>query len=266
MAAIRVLVNGALGKMGQTVMAGLAREPDMAIAAGADIGATSDRVAVPGTAQTVPLGKRVDGLVPGCGASVLVDFSTADAALPAVRSATMHGLHFVVGTTGLKAEWVDEMEALARKYGVGGVVAPNFALGAVLLMHLAQKAAPYFEHAEIMEMHHETKIDAPSGTAAATAHLMAQARGRPFERNVPQVEAVAGTRAGAVEGVTIHSLRLPGAMAHQEVIFGLAGQTLSIRHDTINRDCYIPGIAMAVRHVVAHKGLVRGLDKLMGLS
>ena len=265
MAAIKVLVHGALGKMGQAVAAGLAQEPDIDIVAGVDVAARPEDTSLAIGGRAVPLAATVEALLDSAGPDVLVDFSRADATLPAVRAATQRGIHFVVGTTGISEDAVAEMEALAGERGVGGVVASNFALGAVLLMHLAQRASPFFEYAEIIETHHETKIDAPSGTAAATARLMLEARGEPFKRNVPEKETLAGTRGGEYGGVTVHSVRLPGTMAHQEVVFGIAGQTLTIRHDTINRDCYVPGVVMAVRHVMDHKGLVLGLDRLMGL-
>jgi len=249
--------------MGQAVSAGLQREQDITIAAGVDAAARNDRFVVPGV--DVPLANVIRDVVDSADASVLVDFSDAGATVGAVEMASAMGMGFVVGTTGLSEATVALLESIATKNNVGGVVAPNFAIGAVLLMHLAQQAAPYFNHVEITETHHETKVDAPSGTAAATARMLSAARGREFERNVPEREIVAGARGGEIDGVTIHSLRLPGAMAHQEVIFGIAGQTLSIRHDTINRDCYVPGIARAVRHVAANNGFVFGLDKLLGL-
>lgn len=263
--AIKVVINGALGKMGRAISEGLVRAPETELVGGVDVAASSDRLTVSGAAD-VPLSASVASLLEETRPDVLIEFSTAQATLPAVRAAAERGVSFVVGTTGHGPEAVAEMRSLADTHGVGGAVAPNFALGAVLLMDLAQRAARYFDYAEIIEMHHETKIDAPSGTAALTARQMAAARGRPFERNVPTTEAVAGTRAGSVEGITIHSVRLPGAMAHQEVILGTAGQTLTIRHDTINRDCYLPGILIAVKHVVANKGLVEGLGRLMGLG
>ena len=265
MSPIKVMVHGALGRMGQTVLAALAQDGETAPVAGVDNPAPSDRVQVPGTDTHVPLAATLDPLLEQTRPDVLVDFSVASATVPAVRRGAERGVSFVVGTTGLTPQDIEELRGLAARHEVGGVVASNFALGAVLMMHLAQKAASYFDHAEIIETHHEGKIDAPSGTALTTARLMAEARGRPFRRNVPEKETLAATRSGELEGVTIHSVRLPGAMAHHEVIFGTAGQTLSIRHDTINRDCYVPGILMAVKHVVKQKGFIFGLDKLLGL-
>ncbi len=265
MAGIKVLVHGALGKMGQAVVGGLAQQPSIEVVAAVDVAAATDRQTLSTMGPDIPLARTVEPLLESVAPDVLVDFSHADATLPAVRAASRSGVNFVVGTTGISEDAVAEMTALAAEHGVGGVVAPNFALGAVLLLHLAKRASPFFEYAEIIETHHETKIDAPSGTAATTARLMVEARGGPFKRNVAEKETMAGTRGGQHGGVTVHSLRLPGTMAHHEVVFGIAGQTLTIRHDTINRECYLPGIIMAVRHVMDHQGLVYGLDRLMGL-
>ncbi len=143
------------------------------------------------------------------------------------------------------------------------MVAPNFALGAVIMMHLAKIAGKYFDYAEIIELHHHLKADAPSGTALSTAGAMAKARGKPFQ--LPQQKKSLASRGEQVEGVTLHSVRLPGLMAHQEVILGAPGQTLSIRHDTINRECYMPGVILAIKQVVQRKGLTYGLDVLLGL-
>lgn len=263
---VRVVVYGALGKMGQTVLEGVAQDPSLLAVAGVDATAKHTTLAVAELEQAIPLADALNKLPEGTRPEVLVDFSVAHASLPAVRWAAEHGVNFVVGTTGLSSQVVEEMGKLAAKHGVGGMVAPNFALGAVLLMYLSRKAAPFFDYAEIIELHHETKADAPSGTAAATARMIREARGQTLKRNIPAIESVVGTRAGAIEGVTIHSVRMPGFMAHQEVIFGTAGQTLSIRHDTINRTCYLPGIIMAIKYVAKNKGLVFGLEELLGLK
>ena len=152
----------------------------------------------------------------------------------------------------------------ARKVGV--VVAPNFAIGAVLLMHFARQAARFFDHAEIIELHHAGKVDAPSGTAKATAEQMVEARGEPFERVEAEVQTVPNTRGGEVGGVTLHSVRLPGLVAHQEVLLGGLGQTLTLRHDSTGRDSFMPGVLAAVKAVREAEGLVVGLDELFGLS
>ena len=155
---------------------------------------------------------------------------------------------------------------MCREYGVGGVIAPNFALGAVLMIHMSKIASRYFDYAEVIERHHETKIDAPSGTAIATAEDMVKARGKPFELSVTQKENLPGSRGAVVDGVAVHSLRPQGSVAHQEVIFGGLGQTLSIRHDTSGRTCYMPGVLMALEAAPKRVGIVFGLDNLLGLD
>jgi 4-hydroxy-tetrahydrodipicolinate reductase len=193
---------------------------------------------------------------------VVVDFTIARATMPAARLALPEGVRMVIGTTGLSQDDLKEIERLAAENQVGAVVASNFALGAVLMMHLAKIAAKYLDYAEIIELHHHLKADAPSGTAKSTARMMAEARGKPF---LQPPGSPAPSRGEQVAGVTIHSVRLPGLMAHQEVLLGGQGQTVSIRHDTINRECYMPGVMLAIKEVMKRKGLVYGLDTLLGL-
>jgi len=183
--------------------------------------------------------------------------------MPAVRIAAKRGVNLVIGTTGLTADNIAEIDRLSQAHQMGAVVAPNFALGAVVMTYLAKVAAKYFDYAEIIELHHHLKADAPSGTALSTAKAMTEAKGKPF--SVPEQRKASNSRGEQVEGITIHSVRLPGLMAHQEVILGGPGQTLSIRHDTINRECYMPGIMLAIKEVVKRKGLIYGLDTLLGL-
>jgi len=195
---------------------------------------------------------------------VMVDFSLAQASMPAARTAAKNQVNLVIGTTGLTADNLREIETLADSHKICAVVAANFALGAVLMMHFAKLAAKYLDSAEIIELHHNLKADAPSGTALSTARVMAAYRGKPFSQAVDEGKNYP-SRGQRVEGVAIHSVRLPGLMAHQEVLFGGPGQTLSIRHDTINRECYIPGVLLAIQEVVRRRGLIQGLDKLLDL-
>jgi 4-hydroxy-tetrahydrodipicolinate reductase len=170
----------------------------------------------------------------------------------------------IIGTTGLTADDLAEIDRLAVAHQVGAVVAPNFTIGAVLMIHLAKIVARYFDYAEIIELHHHLKADAPSGTALSTAKAMVQARGKPFQ-SPHQKEEILPSRGEQVEGISLHSVRLPGLMAHQQVLLGGPGQTLSIRHDTISRECYMPGVILAVKEVVKRRGLVHGLDTLLNL-
>jgi len=261
---IRVVVQGALGRMGQAVVSSLCREPEVQVVGAVELQAAEDYLPLPNGSGTVPFSADLDHILTSCHPDVLVDFTVAQATMPAVRIATQHGVNLVIGTTGLTADDLAEIDRLAIAYKVGAVVAPNFALGAILMMHLAKVAAKYLDYAEIIEMHHHLKVDSPSGTALSTAKAMVAARGKPFYRP-PEQEKTSNSRGVEIEGVTIHSVRLPGLLGHQEVLFGGPGQTLSIRHDTIGRECYIPGIMLAIKEVVKRRGLVYGLETLLGL-
>jgi 4-hydroxy-tetrahydrodipicolinate reductase len=214
--------------------------------------------------ETVPLSADLDYILRSCQPDVLVDFTIAPATIPAVRMAVKRGVHLVIGTTGLTADELSEIDRLAQTHQVGAVVAPNFALGAVVMIHLAKIAAKYLDYAEIVELHHDQKVDAPSGTALSTARAMASVRSEPFCHPSEKIEALA-SRGERIEGVNIHSVRLPGLLAHQEVILGGPGQTLSIRHDTISREGFTPGVIIAIKEVIKRRGLVYGLDTLLGL-
>jgi 4-hydroxy-tetrahydrodipicolinate reductase len=263
---ITVAVHGALGKVGREIIAGIPRNPDLSLVAGVDNQAKTDCIPVPGTTIIVPLYKDLDSLLQKNCPQVIVDFSIYEAAVSAARQALSKGVHMVIGTTGISAQELSELDKLAKASNAGAVVAANFALGAAVLMHLAGIAARFFDHAEIIELHHNQKADAPSGTSLATATGMIKSRGKPFIHNMTKKENLAGTRGGQVEGITIHSVRLPGLVASEEVIFGGEGQTLTLRHDTINRECYLPGVVIAVRKVVNIRGLVFGLEHLLDLG
>lgn len=263
---IPVLVHGALGKMGQAICAAVVRDPELRLVGGVDIKAHVDRMPLPEGQGEIPLSRDLGDLINRTSPRVMVDFTQHEAVMPAARIATAHGVHLVIGTTGLADSDIAEIESLTRKYGVGAVVAANFSLGAVLMMHLAKIAGKYFDYAEIIEMHHEQKLDSPSGTAVATAKGMFEARGRrAFIYPQTRKESIPGARGAVFEGIALHSVRSPGYMAHQEVILGGMGQTLKIRHDQISREGFGPGVTLAIKEVVKSKGLIVGLDKLLGL-
>lgn len=199
-------------------------------------------------------------------ADVLVDFTTAEAAPALLMAALDAGVRPVSGTTGLPPDVLDAVDRAALARGLGAVWAPNFAIGAALMMHFARVAARYMGAAEIIELHHDAKVDAPSGTALTTAHQMRAERGSDFSDPPVQRATIEGARGAAAGGVRIHSVRLPGLVAHQEVLFGARGQWLTIRHDATGRDTYVPGVALAARAVMGRVGLTRGLDTLMGLA
>ncbi|MEV4135247.1 4-hydroxy-tetrahydrodipicolinate reductase [Dactylosporangium sp. NPDC049742] len=240
---IRVGVLGARGRMGTETCQAVSAASDLSLVASLDVG---------------------DTLAPDF--DVLVDFTTPDAVMDTLRWCVSHGVHAVVGTSGFTTERLDEVRSLlASAPGVGIVIAPNFAVGAVLMMEFSARAARYFESVEVVEMHHPQKIDAPSGTALRTAQLIASARASAGLGPVPDAttEEMAGARGTDVEGVPVHSLRARGLVAHQEVLFGAAGETLTIRHDSFDRKSFMPGVLLAVRAVVARPGLTVGLGPLL---
>lgn len=265
MAPIKVVVTGASGKMSREVLQALCKDPAIEPAAAVSSHAQEDYLSLPDGSGLIPLSRELAPLLLRVKPDVLVDFTNAQYTMPTARTAIAHGVRPVIGTSGLTPADIQELEALCDRAGIGGVVAPNFALGAVVMMHLAQVAARFFDYAEIIEMHHEAKADAPSGTAIATARAMAQARGSAFEVAPTLKETLPHSRGSAVEGIPLHSLRLPGLMAHQEIVLGSQGQTLRIRHDTLSRECYMPGVLMAVKAVVGRRGLTVGLERLLGL-
>jgi 4-hydroxy-tetrahydrodipicolinate reductase len=246
--AIRVGVAGYRGKVGSVLAAAFEAEPGIEYVGG--VGRGDDLAAF--LHEKRP--------------RALVDFTRPSEALHNALAAIAAGASPVVGTTGLAADAIDKLETACKGKGLGGIVAPNFAVGAVLMMHLAEIAAPHFDAAEVIEMHHAAKLDAPSGTALTTARRLAARRGdKPFAHKKPEKVTLAGTRGGEEGSVAVHSIRLPGFVADQEVIFGLPGQTLTIAHRTTSREAYVPGVLIAIRAVTAGDHFYRGLDQLLGL-
>jgi 4-hydroxy-tetrahydrodipicolinate reductase len=245
---IKVGVVGAKGRMGQSVVEAVKGTDDMHLVAAVDIG-------VPPTALRE------------AGADVIVDFTTPDAVMRTLKTCVASGIHCVVGTTGFTDERIEQVRAWCEESpGVGVLIAPNFGIGAVLMMRFAAMAAPYFESAEIIELHHPDKVDAPSGTAAHTARLIAQARaGLPAAPDAT-AHAVPGARGASIDGIPVHSVRARGLVAHQEVILGGIGETLTIRHDSLDRSSFMPGVLLGVREVGRHPGLTIGLADYLDLG
>lgn len=251
---IRVAVGGASGKVGREVVAAVVQHPEMQLAgalgrrsAGRDAG----EVAGVGPVG-VAIERDVRRMLERTAVDVWIDFTQAQAALEHAFACADRGVHLVVGTTGLSRTEIEDLDARCRQRGVGAVISPNFAIGAILMMHLAGIVARYMPRCEIIELHHETKLDAPSGTALRTASLIAEARR----------EAQGQPGDAAAQPVPIHSVRLPGLVAHQEVVFGLEGQTLTIRHDSTSRRSFVPGILLAVTRVGQLRG-VHSLEELL---
>ena len=246
---IRVAVAGYRGKVGSVLASAFQAEPGIEYVGRVELGDD--------------LAKFLHEKRP----RAFVDFTQPSEALHNALAAIAAGASPVVGTTGLSADAVAQLETACKGKRLGGIIAPNFAVGAVLMMHLADIAAPHFDAAEVIEMHHATKLDAPSGTALTTAKRIAARRhGKPFSHKKAEKETLAGTRGGEEGGVSVHSVRMPGIVADQEVIFGLPGQTLTIIHRTTSREAYIPGVLLAIRKVTAGPRFYRGLDDLLGLA
>jgi 4-hydroxy-tetrahydrodipicolinate reductase len=260
---IKVLVHGAAGRVGQEVVKAVVQDPDMRLVGAVDQKVTAKQLTLP-DGTNVPFSDNLGEMLDSARPDVVVDFTIARASMAALRTVAGKGINMVIGTTGFTAEELKEMGQLAETKKIGIVAAPNFALGAVLMIHLAKIAGKYMDHAEIIEQHHDRKLDAPSGTSKLTAQAMAEARGKPF---LPPAVPGEGSpsRGKTLEGINIHSVRLPGFMAHQEVILGTDGQTLRIRHDQINREAFMPGVLIAIKEAVKRPGFIYGLDKLLGL-
>jgi 4-hydroxy-tetrahydrodipicolinate reductase len=245
----RVGVLGARGRMGQQVCQAVDGAVDLDLVAMVDAGDWLFSVA-------------------DAGAQVIVDFTQPDVVMDNIRFAVDQGIHAVVGTTGMTAERLDTVrEWLIDAPGVGVLVAPNFGIGAVLSMRFAQLAARFYESAEVIELHHPGKADAPSGTAAHTAELIAAARAEAGLAPPPDAttQERPGARGADVDGIRVHAIRLAGLVAHQEILFGTEGEVLTIRHDSMHRSSFMPGVLLGVRNVAAHPGLTVGLEPLLGL-
>ena len=236
-AKIRVLVNGAKGRMGQEIVKAVSNESDLEMVYGSD--------------KEDDLGQVIDKYKP----DVVVDFTVASSGFENAKTIISKGVRPVIGTSGFKAEDVKKLAQLSEEKKVGGIIAPNVAIGAVLMMKFAKEAAKYMDYAEIIELHHDKKEDFPSGTALKTAELIASNSN--IKKNIQEGRAVYH------DGIPIHSVRLPGLVAHQEVIFGGVGQALTLRHDSINRDSFMPGVVFSCRKVMELDRLVYGLENVL---
>ena len=257
---IRILVNGALGRMGSEVVRTVLKQKDMELVSAVDIMAKDKMVDGTNLSFDTDLKEALTRVKP----DIVIDFTRPDVVMDNLRIILQAGVYAVVGTTGFSKTDLTELEELAKLNDTGILVAPNFALGAILMMKVACEAAKYFPQVEIIELHHDQKLDAPSGTAVLTAKKLAEVRGGFVAQGNPaEEEIIDGARGAEYEGMRIHSVRLPGFVASQEIIFGSAGETLKIRNDSINRECYMPGVMLGCRKIYDKKGLVYGLDQLL---
>ena len=242
---IRVLVNGAFGRMGQYVTNAVNAHPSLELAG--QTGRDYD------LAQAIKDSK----------AQVVVDFTLPDAVYNNTKAIIDAGAHPVIGTTGLTPDEVKSLQKYSNNLKRGGIIAPNFSLGAVLIMKHAREIAKYIPNVEIIEMHHEAKADSPSGTAIRAAQMIAESVKNPNANTAKSSETIAGARGAALHGIPIHAIRLPGMLAHLEIIFGNTGETVSLRHDTIDRQCFMPGICLAVEKVIEMDYLAFGLEEIL---
>ncbi|HWJ03902.1 MAG TPA: 4-hydroxy-tetrahydrodipicolinate reductase [Verrucomicrobiae bacterium] len=262
---IKVFVSGAAGKMGREVVRAVLADKELQLVGAAD--SNLQGVDVGQLAGIDSVGVTVSALsgeiLKSSGAQVMVDFTAPHSVMPNCKLALENGVRPVIGTTGLTEEDLSEIVELAKQANLGVFIAPNFSIGAILMMKFAQEAAQYFPNVEIIELHHDQKLDAPSGTGLKTAEMIASVRPEFTQGHANEYEKLPGARGGNFKGLRIHSIRLPGLVAHQEVIFGGLGQTLSVRHDAYNRETYMPGVVLAVKKVINLKGLVIGLENII---
>lgn len=248
---IKVGVCGALGKMGQEVVQAVTDCPETELVAKIDI-------ASPEMYHTIEAAHRVEDI------DVIIDFTQPKSIFENAKYCLNNGIKIVIGTTGLSDEQIAELKKLSEEKNTGCLIAPNFSTGAVLMMMFAKQAAKYFDNAEIIELHHNQKKDAPSGTAIKTAAMMAEVKEDFAKNNCPETETIEGARGGnSYSNIHIHSVRMPGYIASQEVIFGSSGQIMTIRHDSMDRKCYMQGVLLAVKHVAEKNDFVYGLDNIM---
>lgn len=248
---INVAVCGSNGKMGKEVVRAVNEDSELNLVAQIDI--------VDGEYSSIENASKVQKI------DVLVDFTQPKSIYENAQYCLNNEINIVIGTTGLSDEQIANLKSLSEKNKVSCLIAPNFSTGAVLMMMFAKQAAKYFDNAEIIELHHHQKKDAPSGTAVKTALMMSEASEKSFVTgNCPETETIKGARGGiSYSDIHIHSVRMPGYIASQEVLFGSSGQTFKIRHDSMNRECYMPGVLMAVKHVVKQPEFIYGLENIM---
>lgn len=259
-----VIVNGACGRMGQAVLKAVQEADGLELVGAVDIKGGADTGSLVGLpANGILVETDLEALLARKKPEVMVDFTRPDVVFGNVMTALAHKTSPVVGTTGLSDEQKAEIAKAAEANDTPAFIAPNFAIDAVLLMVMSRQAAKYMPDVEIIELHHDKKLDAPSGTAIQTAAMIAEVRKAHKQGNPDEFEKLEGARGADYEGMHIHSVRLPGYVAHQEVIFGGLGQTLTIRHDSMNRESFMPGVVLAAKKVRSLKGLTVGLDKLL---
>lgn len=263
---IRVFVAGACGKVGMETVRTIRLQNDMELAGVSDIQNQGKDIGLVLGQQPFDLqisGQMEIEKLKELQVDILVDFTNPQSVFSNAKTAIKAGVVPVIGATGLDGHEISELEDLSKATGTGVFIAPNFALGAILMMKFAKETAKYFHHVDIVEYHHDQKLDAPSGTALKTADMISEIREPIIQGHPNEYEKIPGARGGDLNGIHIHSIRLPGLIAHQEVIFGGSGQTLTIRHDAYTRETYMPGVILAIRKAYKLTGLVVGLENFL---
>jgi 4-hydroxy-tetrahydrodipicolinate reductase len=262
---LRVLVSGICGRMGRMVAETIRATPDTLLVGGVDpVGAGADLGELTsGKRSGLTIDGELGSAITRHQPQVVVDFTTPAVVMANLREALAHGVACVVGTTGLAPEDLDEVARLCGQHRTPALIAPNFSVGAVLMMRFAAEAATRYQYAQVLEMHHAGKKDAPSGTAMATVRRMAQARQAAMAFPQPEHVSLPGVMGGEAGGIGVHAMRMDGLVADQRVMFGGPGETLTLEHRTTGRECFMPGVLLAVRNVLGQKGLVVGLENLL---
>lgn len=259
---IKVAVAGAVGKMGREVVKMVLADPELRLVAAVDNSSEGKDIGtvIGNEPSGILIRTDLESALAETKPDVLVDFTIPKYAVSNTRIAIENGVRPVVGTTGFSPEDIAELDKLSREKGIGGLIAPNFSIGALLMMKFAAEAAKYLPHVEIIEYHGDQKLDAPSGTSIKTAELISRTRQELRQGNPEEEEIIEGSRGGYYNGFRIHSVRLPGIFAQQEVVFGAFGETLKIRHDSYDRAGYMPGVNIAVKKVIGIEGLIYGFE------
>ena len=263
---IRVGVTGALGKMGKEVIKAIYNAPDTELVCAVDIVEEGKDIGeiVLNKNTGIKIKKDIKEAIDSSKPDVIIDFTSPAIIFDNAKKYLTNGVIPVIGTTGLKDEQIEELKQLSKEKNLSCFIAPNFTTGAVLMMMFSKMAAKYFDNAEIIELHHNQKKDAPSGTAVKTAQMMSEANPDMAKGNCPETELIQGARGGkSYSNIQIHSVRMPGYIASQEVIFGASGQILKIRHDSMDRTCYMAGVLMAVRYAYENNEFIYGLDNIL---
>ncbi|WP_077213781.1 4-hydroxy-tetrahydrodipicolinate reductase [Bacillus dakarensis] len=265
MAKVKVIIAGPRGRMGKEAVNLVTTTENYELAAVLDYKHGGKQLSdIEGfTGISVPVYEDIESCLTDVQANVLIDLTTPEVGMHHTRTALQHGVRPVVGTTGFTKEDLQELETICQEKQIGCIIAPNFAVGAVLMMKFSQMAAKYFGDVEILELHHDQKLDAPSGTAVKTAEMIAEVREKKQQGHPNEKETISGARGANMEGMHIHSVRLPGLIAHQQVMFGSEGQALTIRHDSYNRASFMSGVKLSVDTVMKIDTFVYGLENIL---